>query len=80
MIGSSFFIGWLCALLTIPRLADVAGRKLLFRVGMVTMLICYSVIMVASDINILIASIFTMGVCAVARVNCGFIYAMEFVP
>ena len=52
----------------------------MFRVGMVMMLICYSVIMLANDINVLIASMFTMGLCAVARVNCGYIYAMEFVP
>ena len=80
MIGSSYFFGWLCALLVIPRLGDVIGRKLVFRVGLAFLLVGYTIVMTATSINVLIATMFVIGVCAVARVNCGFIYTMEFVP
>ena len=80
MIGSAYFIGWLVALVFIPRLADLFGRKVLFRIGMVIQLSAYSTIMYSNSLNVLIGSLFVFGMCATARISVGFIYLMEFLP
>ena len=44
------------------------------------MLVAYTVVLVSTSLDVLIGTMFVIGICATARVNCGFIYMMEFVP
>jgi MFS family permease len=66
-IGSSFFLGWVITLLILPRIADLYGRKWLFRGGMIVESAAYTGIMLTTDINMLIACIFTVGMASTCR-------------
>lgn len=79
-LGSSFFVGWIATLFVLPRLADLYGRKWIWRLGMIVQLASYTVIMLTHNVNVMIAAIGVIGACNTARVNVGFIVMLEFLP
>ena len=79
-MGSSFFAGWIVTLFIIPRIADLYGRKYIFRAGMTVQLAAFSVVMLTSNIYVMISAIFILGMCATIRTGVGYIYMMEFIP
>ena len=79
-LGSSLFLGWCITLLWLPRLADVYGRKKLFLLGMTLDLALYTVLIFASNLDLMIAVIFCFGLCTSIRTNIGYIYMMELIP
>ena len=80
MIGSSFFIGWCLSLLWVPRLADIYGRKNLFRITQVVDFCLFTAIFVTSNLNIAIAIISGIGFTTSVRLAAGYIYMLEFFP
>ena len=79
-IGSSYFLGWVMTLLWVPALADIYGRARLFQLGMVLDLILMTTCMMTTSLNVMIVSVFLIGVCSSLRVTLGYIYMMEFIP
>ena len=80
LIGSSLFVGWCFSLLWMPRLADVYGRKNLFRIAQVADTILYSWIFLTSSLNVAIAINVGLGFFTSIRIASGFIYMLEFMP
>ena len=74
MIGASYFIGWACTLLILPRFADIYGRAWIYRIGMVfyfVLLCCYYV---CFNVYLMIALNFCLGCTATSRMGVGFVY------
>ena len=80
MIGSSFFIGWCLSLLWIPRLADVYGRKNLFRIAQVIDFLLFTGMLLTNSLNVAIGIIFSIGFTTSIRLAAGYIYMLEFIP
>lgn len=80
MIGSSFFIVWCLSLLWIPRLADVYGRKNLFRIAQVIDFLLFTGMLLTNSLNVAIAIIFSIGFTTSIRLAAGYIYMLEFIP
>ena len=67
-------------MLWLPSMGDKYGRKKLFVFGMLLNLVCYTVLMVTHDLNLMIASIFVQGALNSIRVNIGYLYLLEMMP
>lgn len=80
LIGASWFIGWSCTLLWLPRLADIYGRKRLFCAGMLTISFLYVGILVTHSLNTMIALFFLTGALSSIRTQIGWVYWNEFFP
>jgi len=79
LLGSAYFIGWVCTLLVLPRLADTYGRKWIYRLGMILTGACLSCVYVSSSINSMIAIIFCIGVLTSVRITISYVYLNEFI-
>ena len=77
---TAYFIGWAIALLFLPRLADVYGRKKIFMVSIFMMITVMTVIFVATSLNVMIAAFFALGVASSVKVAVGYNYMIEFAP
>ena len=80
MIGSSFFIGWCFSLLWIPRLADIYGRVILFRIAQVFDFILFTAFFLTNNLNVAIGIIFCIGFTTSIRLAAGYIFMLEFFP
>jgi len=79
LIGGSYFIGWVLTLLIVGRLADIYGRKWIYRVNMVITLFLFGAIYLASNVDQMILINFGIGLTTTGRLSVGFLYMMEFV-
>ena len=80
MMGSAFFIGWSASILILPRLSDVSGRKIFWRVGMTLQTLCFVLMFLTKSLNFMIIIFFSLGVLSSIRVGVGFAYFMEMLP
>ena len=62
------FIGWVCTLPWVPRLADKYGRRRVFQFGMFCDLILLTAIFFTKNLNIMIGLAFLFGMCCTMRV------------
>jgi len=79
LIGSSYFIGWVCTLLILPGLADYFGRKWIYRSAMVMTLSLYAAIYFCFSVDFMIVINFLLGALTTARISVCFVYMLEFV-
>jgi MFS family permease len=79
LIGSSYFIGWVCTLLIFPGLADYFGRKWIYRIALMVSFVLYAGIYFCQNINLMIGIMFCLGAFTTARISVGFVYMLEFV-
>ena len=80
LLGSAFFIGWCATLLWVPRLADRYGRSKVFKIGMIGDFICYNILMVTTNVNVMLLTIFVFGLLCSIRLNVGYVYMVELMP
>ena len=79
-IGSAIFFGWITTLLVLPRLADLYGRILIWRIGLCVQLLAFSIAMVTESIDVMIAAMMLVGASATARVQVSFMVLLENLP
>ena len=79
-IGTAFFIGWAFTLLWIPLLSDKHNRKKFFIGGNIADIICLSLMLFTSSVNVVITLAFMMGMISSFRINVGYIYLVELMP
>lgn len=80
LLGTALFVGWASTLLWLPRFGDMYGRKWIFAFGMTLNLLMYTIMMVTTDMNTMIISIFIQGALNSIRCNIGFMYFLELLP
>ena len=68
-LGTSYFVGWLCTMLFLPRLSDLSGRKNLILSTLVVYLVFYSLVFVAPSYEVMIVVLFVIGCCSTAGVT-----------
>ena len=66
-LGSAVFAGWVMTLVMVPRLADVYGRKNVYRGGLCALFVAFSAVMMTSSIDVMIGALFVCGACATCR-------------
>ena len=79
-MNSSYFIGWACAVLWLPRISDVIGRQRVYQVGAIVTALAYGAIFLINNIYGIIAMMGIIGFFSAIRVSVGYVYMMEFVP
>ena len=79
-IGASFFIGWAFTVLWVCRLADIFGRKWIFRCTLILSGIGVCLIYFIHDLDTMIILYFFLGCSSSGTCNLGFVYFMEFLP
>ena len=79
-IGSWYFIGWCTTLIWLPALADKYGRKYLLWAGLITITICYAIMLFTESLLVMSIVIFIQGMVTSLRVNVGYVYMMELMP
>ena len=67
LIGAVYFLGWIITLTFVPRLSDTYGRKKIFLIGIFFTIPAYVTLYTTENYNILIASIFCLGLAATIR-------------
>jgi MFS family permease len=77
MIGSAYFIGWASSLLFIPTLADIYGRKWIYRICLIIYMVDITMIYFVTTAKQMIAIQFVNGFVTTARLSIGFVYAQE---
>ena len=80
MLGSWFFIGWVCTLLWMPNLADKYGRKYPVWASWIVISICEVVMLLTKSIVVMSCMNFIQGAVASLRVNVGYVYLVEMMP
>jgi len=80
MLGSAFFIGWICTILIIPRQSDTHGRKIFWQVGMFLQTLCFVVMDWTHSLDVMIGVIFMIGCLSSIRISIGYVYMMELLP
>jgi len=80
MLGSAFFIGWICTILIIPRQSDTKGRKILWQVGMILQTPCFVVMFWTQSLDVMIGVIFLFGALNSCRLSIGYVYLSELMP
>jgi MFS family permease len=80
LIGSTWFIGWVASLFVVPRIADNFGRKYVYMLGMVMTVLCYTGVLLATNVNWLIVLQLLGGFATGIRMSMGYVYMMEFLP
>ena len=80
LIGSSTLLGWALTTTWLPRLADLYGRKNLYKISQICGLILFTAIFFADSLNTFIGLNFLIGVVTSLRINVGYIYMLEFMP
>jgi len=79
MLGSGFLFGYATALVFMPRISDVFGRKRIYRICAGAQIIPVFLFLFANDINQMVALYTFIGVTRAATENVWVIYMMEFV-
>ena len=79
-IISAYFVGWAIALLFLPRLADIYGRKKIFLAATSMNLTLMTVVLMTTSLNLMIATFFGLGVATSVRITVGYNYLIEFAP
>ena len=77
---AAFFIGWAIALLFLPRLADIYGRKGIFLTATSMQVTLMTVGLMTTSLNLMIAVFFGLGVATSVRMAVGYNYLIEFAP
>ena len=77
---TAYFIGWAIALLFLPRLADIYGRKKIFLAAISMVIAVMTVILVTTSLTVMIVAFFALGVASSVRVAVGYNYLIEFAP
>ena len=67
-IGTSYFIGWICTLIFIPRFSDIYGRVELIKSANAISLVAYSLMIWTTNYEMLIVSLIILGSMATVRV------------
>jgi MFS family permease len=80
LIGMVWFIGWVLALLIIPRIADLFGRKQVYMISMVCGTVVYGAVLLCTNVYFMIVLFFLSGIFVGIRMSMGYVYMMEFVP
>ena len=79
LIGSSFFFGWAFSLLWVPRLADIYGRQMIYRIALIVTIALFVGEYACSNVNLMIVLNFLIGVTMTCRMSVGYVYMMEYV-
>lgn len=78
ILGSTLFLGWTVAAVTVTRLADIYGRKPSFVITYLVQILALVLIICSQSFAIMLLALFLIGVCAVGRWTITYIYLMEF--
>lgn len=78
LFSISFLAGTLLGLTFLPRLADLAGRKTVYYLGILIHVILVSTSFLVKDDSIFYGLVFLMGLEQVARFTVGYVYLSEF--
>ena len=68
LLGSATFAGWVITLTFVPRLSDIYGRKIVYRIGMVIQLLGFTILMFTSNFWVAVSALFLNGMCCTVRV------------
>ena len=79
-LGSAVFAGWVLTLVMVPRLADLYGRSLVYRIGLCVLFFAFTAVMFTSSINVMIVALFLCGACATCRMQVGYMVMLEYLP
>ena len=80
LIAAALFAGWAISAAFLPRMADVYGRKPIYRWSMIGHLLVYGGIVLSSSLVLTTSLMFFLGVATAVRASVGFIYMTELVP
>ena len=80
LLGAAYMLGWAVSILWLPRLADIHGRALVYRVSMAAQTIMIGSVFFTTNINTMTLLLFVMGFFGSGSVTAGFVYLMEFIP
>ena len=80
LIGSSYFIGWVSATITVPFIGDYYGRKLPYLLGLFCRLLGIALSMLSKNLLLLYIGHFLVGYAFTLSCSSAFYYAVELVP
>jgi MFS family permease len=78
VIGSSYFVGWVCTILVLPWLADRIGRRWIYCACMFITILSTLTMFFTKSLNVIIAMNFIAGAMNSGRLSVGFIFGNEF--
>ena len=79
-LGSAFFFGWVLTLLWMPRLGDILGRSLLYRITVFVDLFMFLAVFFIKRWVPMIVVLTVIGAFTSIRYNIGYVYLLEFFP
>ena len=79
-LGSAFFFGWVLTLLWMPRLGDILGRSLLYRITVFVDLLMFLAVFFIKRWVPMIVVLTVIGAFTSIRYNIGYVYLLEFFP
>ena len=77
LLGSLGFVGWVVALLFVPRLADRFGRKWIVEVSTIVSAVAHLGLLLSKDLMFIYACLLITGLTLAGRVSVAYIYLME---
>lgn len=80
LIGAMWFIGWVCALLILPRLSDKYGRKRFVQVGEFLHFSIAVFIYFSTNFTSLIVCMFLFGATKACTISLVFLWTAELIP
>ena len=79
-IMSIFFAGWTLTLPFLPRLADVRGRRPIWRVAVAVQFLMMLVVLWTRRVEVMLVAMFILGGLSSIRICVGYNYLIEFMP
>ena len=77
---SIFFAGWTLTLPFLPRLADVRGRRPIWRVAVAVQFLMMLVVLWTRRVEVMLVAMFILGGLSSIRICVGYNYLIEFMP
>lgn len=80
LMGGAFFVAIVISALTLPRLADIIGRKKVFIFGLWLHTVALIVLMFSPSLAFTFGVLMFIGIASGAKAYVGYVYMMEFMP
>ena len=79
-IGSLYFLGWTISATIVPRMSDIYGRKLVYGISMLCLLLLNFGVLFSTNLDLTMALMFFSGFASCGRCAGGFLFLMELTP
>jgi MFS family permease len=80
LVGASFFMAIVISAMTLPRLADIIGRKKVFTFGLWLHTIVLTIILMSDSLKLTFVMLLLEGIASGAKAYVGYVYLIEMMP